>query len=387
MSKISVVKCNDYSKAQDAVERAVELIGGISSFIKPGEKILIKPNLLAPRDPKEAVTTHPEIVRAVIKLVKKAKAIPIVGDSPGGSIRDIKNLWRITGMINVCDDEGAELIQFEAAGAQSIDIGDKNIRKVTFSKAVLDCDGIINIPKLKTHSLMSYTGGIKNFYGCIPGLLKVEYHKYTSKIRDFSTLLANIYKFLEPKIRFSLIDAVIAMDGTGPSGGNIKELDFIAASHDTAALDAYILNALNYNISKYYLFKKLKISKHDVSKFEIAGDNINDLIFSGFEFPRTRILDKLPKSLVIFLGKFLWIQPEINESVCRKCLVCGKSCPVKAIYINKFNFPSVDRSKCISCFCCHEMCPYKAIDFKKSLLAKLFIKDDRKKNTKKMQSN
>ncbi|MDR2772004.1 MAG: DUF362 domain-containing protein [Elusimicrobiota bacterium] len=376
MTKISVVKCNNYKQSQEAVERAISLIGGIETFVKAGEKILIKPNLLAPRDPSQAITTHPEIVRAMIRLVKKAGATPIVGDSPGGSIRDIKNLWKVTGMTEVCTDEEVQLVQFEAEGAKSIDIGNPNIKPVTFSNAVLDCDGIINLPKLKTHSLMKFTGGVKNFYGTIPGLLKVEYHKYASKTKDFSDLLANIYTFLKPKIRLTLIDSVLAMDGAGPSAGNVKELNFIAASQDTAELDAFLLTILGYNISKYYLLKKLNITKKTVAAFEIAGDSIRELGLGGFKFPRGRMFEMAPKFMVKFLGKFLWIKPFINEDICRKCLICGKSCPVKAIHIGKHNCPTIDKTLCISCFCCHEMCPYKAIGFKKSLLAKLFIQDD-----------
>jgi uncharacterized protein (DUF362 family)/NAD-dependent dihydropyrimidine dehydrogenase PreA subunit len=380
MSKesLSIIKCDNYSDAYEAIQKAIALLGGIEKFIKPGEKILIKPNLLAPKDPSFAVTTHPEIVRAVIKLVKQAGATPIVGDSPGGSIRDIHNLWKITGMRDVCNDESVDLVGFEAAGAQSIDIGDNNIKKVTFAGAVLDCDGIINLPKLKTHSLMSYSGGIKNFYGTIPGLLKVEYHKYTSKLLDFSALLSNIYLFLKPKIRLTIIDAVLAMDGNGPSAGNPKNLDFIAASGNTAILDAYLASSLSPDLIKHPLFKKLQITKLTLKDIEVLGDFPKGLNVSSFKFPAIRVLDKLPKALVIFLGSFLWVKPKIDEYACKKCLVCGKVCPMKAIYMNKNNVPCVNRKMCISCFCCHEMCPYKAIRFKKSFLARLFIQDDRK---------
>ncbi|MDR3243554.1 MAG: DUF362 domain-containing protein, partial [Elusimicrobiota bacterium] len=219
--KISLVKCMDYQNAEESVNKAINLIGSMSSFIKSGEKVLIKPNLLAPKEPQKAITTHPEIVRAVIKLVKKAGATAIVGDSPGGAIRDIENLWEITQIKQVCKEENAELVQFEAAGAKTFDINDKNIRQVTFSKAVIDCDAIINLPKLKTHSLMSFSCAIKNFYGCVPGLLKVQYHKYASKNKDFAALLSNIYLFLKYKIRFTLVDADLAMEGNGPSAGEI----------------------------------------------------------------------------------------------------------------------------------------------------------------------
>jgi uncharacterized protein (DUF362 family) len=156
MTKIGLVKCDDYNKANNAVREAVALLGGISAFIKPSERILIKPNLLSPKDPLKAVTTHPEIVRVIIKLVKEAGAIPIVGDRTGGAIRNIKNVWEVTGMEKVCREENIELINFEAVGSKDFDIGDKNIKKVNFSNAVLDCDGIINLPKLKTHMLMGF---------------------------------------------------------------------------------------------------------------------------------------------------------------------------------------------------------------------------------------
>ncbi|MDR2709560.1 MAG: DUF362 domain-containing protein [Elusimicrobiota bacterium] len=373
--KISILKCEDYNEANDKIEQAIELLGSISTFIKSGEKILLKPNLLAARSPEEAITTHPEIVRAAIRLVKKAGATPIVGDSPGGYLRDMKNLWRQTGMRDVCEQENVELVSFEAVGARSVDIGDKNIRSVTFSNAVLDCNGIINLPKLKTHSLMSFTCGVKNLYGTIPGLLKVEYHKHTSKTDEFSALLANIYKFLASKIRLTIVDAVLAMDGNGPSGGNVKKLGFISASPNTPEQDAYLLGLLGYDFTRHSLFKKLNIKKRDVQRAEILPAP-NEIKIDNFKFPKTRILDKCPKFLVKFLGKFLWIKPEINDRICRRCMICGNTCPVRAIYVNRNNCLEVDKKRCISCFCCHEMCPYNAITFKKSFLAKLFLRDD-----------
>ncbi|MCL2485680.1 MAG: DUF362 domain-containing protein [Endomicrobia bacterium] len=377
MTKISLLKCSDYNKANPAVKEAVKLLGGISNFVKPGEKILIKPNLLSPKYPERAVTTHPEIVRAVIQLVKQAGATPIVGDSPGGALRDIKNLWKVTGMEEICREEKVELVNFEAAGSKEIDINDKNIKKVSFSNVVLNCDGIINLPKLKTHSLMTFTAGVKNLYGCIPGLRKVEYHKYASKNKDFADLLTNIYLFLKDKIRFTLIDGIYGMEGNGPSGGDVRKMEIIAASADTAVLDAYILDALKLDVSKNNVSKNLGISKKDIEGSSIIGNDIKSFDFKNFKFPKIRILDYIPKSLVKTLGIFLWVKAKINEKKCLKCMLCVKSCPVDAIKVeNDKKYPYVINSKCISCFCCHEMCPYKAVDFKKSFLAGLFIKED-----------
>ena len=376
MVKISLLKCDDYNKANSAVKEAVNLLGGISAFVKPGEKILIKPNLLSPKEPERAVTTHPAIVKAVIKMVKSAGAVPVVGDSPGGGIRDIENLWDKTGMAAVCKEENTELINFEAAGSKEFDIGDKNVKKVHFSNAVLDCDGIINLPKLKTHSLMTFTAGVKNLYGCIPGLMKVEYHKYASKNEDFAELLKNIYFFLKDKIRFTLIDGIIGMEGNGPSSGEPRKMDMIAASRETYALDAYLLEMLNADISKNHVLKSFEIIKNSIENLEIIGNSAKDFNLGDFKFPNPIKLDLIPRPIVRALGKFLWVKTKINKKDCTRCYFCIKSCPVKAVSVDeKTKYPQVTEEKCISCFCCHELCPYKAVEFKKSFLAKLFIKN------------
>ncbi|MCL2144331.1 MAG: DUF362 domain-containing protein [Endomicrobia bacterium] len=375
MTKISLLKCKDYDNANITVKEAVNLLGGISSFVKPGEKILVKPNLLSPKTPDKAVTTHPEIVRAVIQLVKKAGAVPVVGDSPGGAAHtNIKELWDVTGMTQVCKEEGVEIVSFEAAGAKEIDINDVNVEKVLFSNIVLDCDGIINLPKLKTHSLMTFSSGIKNLYGCIPGLRKVEYHKLASKNEDFGHLLANIYLFLKNKIRFTLVDGILGMEGNGPSSGDIRKIEMIAASSDTMMLDAFLFDSLGGNIMKNHIFKKLNIFPDNLNRLSIIGKLPGDFDLSNFRFPHTIKLDLFPRSFIRILGKFLWVKTRVNLSKCGGCMFCVKSCPVHAIEIKEdIKRPFVIDKKCISCFCCHELCQFRAIDFKKSLLAKLFM--------------
>ncbi|MDR1195625.1 MAG: DUF362 domain-containing protein [Endomicrobium sp.] len=376
MTKISLLKRADYNMAENAVKEAVDLLGGISSFVKPGEKILIKPNLLSPKTPDKAVTTHPEIVRGIIRLVKSAGAVAVVGDSPGGVYsEDINNLWEVTGIADVCKEENAELVSFEAAGSREIDINDANIKKALFSKIVLDCDGIINLPKLKTHTLMTFTAGIKNFYGVIPGLRKVEYHKLASKNEDFARLLANIYLFLKNKIRFTLIDGILAMEGNGPSSGKIRKMDMVAACADTLMLDAFLFDILGGNkTAKNHVLEVFGITSEDLKHLTIIGDLPGNFNLDNFTFPQARKLDIVPKPIVKILGKFLWVKPIINAAKCIGCMSCAKSCPVQAIEKkDKEKRPSVIYEKCITCFCCHELCPYKAIDFKKSMLVKLFM--------------
>ena len=190
-TKVSFVKCETYTREEVflAVKRAVDLCGGMGSFVKPGERILLKPNLLSAKEPERHITTHPEVVRALIRLVREAGATPLLGDSPGGAIKGVARVWEKTGMKKLADEERVELVNFETIGSVEKEISHPRIRSIHVSKAVLNCDGIINIPKLKTHALMVFTGCVKNLYGIIPGLRKAEYHKLAPFPDEFGHLL------------------------------------------------------------------------------------------------------------------------------------------------------------------------------------------------------
>jgi uncharacterized protein (DUF362 family) len=247
-TKVSFAKCDTYNFKEvfSAVRKAVELVGGISSFVKPGERILLKPNLLSAKEPERHITTHPEVVRALIRLVKEAGATPLLGDSPGGAIKGVARVWEKTGMKKLADEENVELVNFETIGAVEIEIHHPKIKSIHVSKAVLDCDGIINIPKLKTHSLMIFTGCIKNLFGIIPGLRKAEYHKLAPFPDEFGHLLGEIYLYVKDRIRLNLVDGIVGMEGNGPSSGELRKMDVIVAGADGVAVDTAITAMLGF---------------------------------------------------------------------------------------------------------------------------------------------
>ena len=164
-SKVSLTRCESYESGEvrAAVKRAVDLIGGMGSFIKPGDNVLIKPNLLSASPPEKAVTTHPEVLRAVIRLVKASGGIPGVGDSHGGSHHRMEAVYEKTGIGGVCDNENVKKLIFEKS---------KKINNIPIAAAALEADKIISLPKFKTHSLTVLTAGIKNMFGIVPGLYK-----------------------------------------------------------------------------------------------------------------------------------------------------------------------------------------------------------------------
>ncbi|MBQ4178553.1 MAG: DUF362 domain-containing protein, partial [Elusimicrobia bacterium] len=164
---VSAYHCDDYDKdnVHNIVENIVKSFGNISDIIKPNTKILIKLNLLSAYTPEQAITTHPEIVRAVINIIKKAGAVPVMGDSPGNLTHGIEHIWDKTGMLQLAKEENVELINFEACGCVEVSVQHPNIKQIYITKAIMDCDAIINLPKLKTHTFMGFTCGVKNFYG------------------------------------------------------------------------------------------------------------------------------------------------------------------------------------------------------------------------------
>jgi uncharacterized protein (DUF362 family)/Pyruvate/2-oxoacid:ferredoxin oxidoreductase delta subunit len=379
-TKVSLIKCDSYEtqKVIDAVNKAVDLIGGIDTFIKPGEKILLKPNLLGARTPDRAITTHPEIVRAMVRLVKKAGATPIVGDSPGGAVKGVERVWAETGMKRLSEEEGCQLVNFETSGSVEKNINHPLLPSIHIAKIVTEVDGIINLPKLKTHGLMLYTGAIKNLYGCVPGMRKAEYHKIVPHPDDFSHLLDEIYLLVKSKIRFSLVDGIMGMEGNGPSSGEKRKLDMILASQDSVLLDLAITKLLGLSAKRIesinYLYKKQIESRHN-DQYEIIGNKPGEFNVSNFKFPANWHVRLVPKWLVKFLGKYVWLKPQVVQSTCINCKLCANSCPVAAIENGGKDKPRVVFDRCISCLCCHELCPVDSIELKKSFIVSLLARD------------
>jgi len=380
-TKVSLVKCGSYEQktVMDAVRRAVDLLGGIRAFVKPGEKILLKPNLLSAKEPERAITTHPEIVRAVIRLVKEAGATPLVGDSPGGAVKGVERVWEKTGMKRIAEEEGVELVNFETAGATEKKIDHPILSSIHLSNAALYADGIINLPKLKTHGFTVYTGAVKNFYGCIPGLRKAEYHKpIPPHTDDFGYLLTEIYLQFKDRVRLNLIDGILGMEGNGPSSGEVRKMDMLLASADAVALDTAttsLLGAAPHKIRTIHCLSKKAAGETTMQRIEIAGDKPSEFALENFKFPPTWFYNFIPRPLVKLLGKFIWLKPVVMTDICTNCQMCVRSCPVQTIKSKgKGGKPEVEPENCISCLCCHELCPSDAIALRSSRLARLVIR-------------
>ena len=364
-TRVSITKAVSYDRDEvyGAVKKAVDLLGGISSFVKRGEKILLKPNVLSARPPESGVDTHPEMIRAAARLVREAGADVIVGDSPGGiNFKDSGSTYEAAGIKKVCDEEGITLVAFDRA---------RNVRGMPISEWAFLADGIISLPKMKTHDLTTITGAVKNSYGLAVGMYKAECHFKAPRPGAFCKYVVDVFEAVKP--RLAVMDGIDAMEGDGPAAGTLKRLGLVIAGSDCVAIDAVFSEMIGVEPLKVEITAeayKRGLGEADISRIEILGEDIGSVSPEDFKLPETSAVMKLPEPLLKLLIKGIKFLPRIDDKICKRCLICEKSCPAQAITIGEAR-PAIDYSKCVRCFCCMELCPHKAISIKRSLLARL----------------
>ena len=368
-SSVHIEKCSGYSEPElrAAVRRGVEALGGLSRLVKPGWRVLIKPNLLSARPPERAVTTHPSLVAAAAEEVRRCGAIPIVGDSSAGALKGVSRVWKNTGMEDVCKRDGIELVGFEVSGTYTRKL---NGRTYSISKPVLDADFVINLPKLKTHTLEVYTGAVKNMFGAVPGLAKAGWHKEYPRPDEFAEVLVDVFSLTTPGL--NVMDAIVAMEGPGPSSGTPRQLGLLLFGTDALAMDVVaceIIGARALEIPTSRVAAERRLGASSLSEIEVSGANLAENAVTDFEIPSNFMHRLVPRGLLGILRKHIWIHPRENPAACRLCNMCVESCPVQAI-ASTGQALQFDYTKCVTCLCCHEICPHNAIEFDMSWLAR-----------------
>ncbi len=375
-SVVSIVRCDDYELdgVRAAVRQAIDL-SGLGSEFTPGRKVLLKPNLLSARRPEDAVTTHPDVVRAVGELAREAGCVVRVGDSPpfaGESASGYRRLLRESGMLEACEAIPAEIARFEENVVDVPNPDGKVLRTVPIAEAVQSADLVVNIPKLKTHGLTTLSGAIKNVFGCVPGARKGFYHAQAGEDpAAFAQMMVDIFAVVRPKV--NVMDAVIAMDGDGPNRGTPKQVGLVLASSDAVALDAVALAVSGrapMSVDTVRLAHEQGLGCAILSEIEIVGCSLDDIRVSGFNFPDYRNPWRMvPKLLRQPMRRQLFAFPRVNTHHCVGCGKCSKICPAKAIQPGKP--PTIDLAKCIMCYCCQEVCDEAAIDLKEKWLGRI----------------
>jgi uncharacterized protein (DUF362 family)/NAD-dependent dihydropyrimidine dehydrogenase PreA subunit len=367
---VSLVRCASYEAGEirSALRRALEPLGGIEAFVRSGQHVLLKPNLLSAKDPARAITTHPHLVEAVAGEVRRVGAVPFVGDSPGGAVRGIKRVWANSGMEEMARRADLELVNFEASGSKGIQFG-----KYTFyiSKSVLDADVIINLPKLKTHSLTLLTCAVKNMFGVIPGFRKGEQHKLYPKPAEFAHMLVHLYKLVTPSL--NIVDAVLAMEGNGPSSGRPRMLGMLMAGEDAVAVDAAAARIIGFPegfVDTTRIATEMGLGVGKIDQLSLIGEAAGERA-EGFELPSNRVIRLVPGPLAKLVAPLVSVKPVIVPETCVGCGFCAESCPVQTIRKDGEVYKIMDKN-CIKCLCCHELCPESSIEIRLSWLARFF---------------
>ncbi|MBT9163202.1 MAG: hypothetical protein DDT24_00106 [Chloroflexi bacterium] len=373
-AKVSIVECVDYDieRVKEAVRKAVSLTGGWEGVVERGNRVLVKPNMLSACPPEDGVTTHPAVVRAAVELVQEGGAEALIGDSPGGTNRDLSHFWEVCGYSEVSKVTGAPLVSLDR-DILEVEVPDGVIyKRLHLSRTVIEADSLITVPKLKTHNLTLLTGAVKNLLGLIPGGGKIEFHRRCPRPDDLGEAIVDILSVAKP--RLALMDAVVGMEGDGPVSGKLRDVGVILAGRDSVALDtvAQVMIGLKpFDVPTTRAAANRKLGTADLREIGLVGRSLEEAVIEDFVLPSNAMVRRIPRPILALIARRIMVRPRPRADKCTNCGFCMNNCPVDAICIEEKPV-RVDYKKCILCLCCYELCPEKAMDLRKSLLARFW---------------
>ncbi|MEJ5292737.1 MAG: DUF362 domain-containing protein [Candidatus Methanosuratincola sp.] len=330
-----------------------------------GSSYLLKPNMLNAKSAEEGVTTDPKIVSAMIRVLKGRGCRACVGDSPGNAYPGkSKAVFESTGMMKEILEAGGEFLDFEGHPPVIEQIGGELVASVPFSKHIQE-HRIINIPKLKTHVQTVMTGAVKNLsFGCIQGASKSKLHTLGNTSEKMAKVIIDVYSHIRERVDLNLMDAIVCMDGNGPSFGRVRRASKILAGRDALALDMVSFRMAGIDpLCVPYIREGVRrgMGPSSEDEIEVIGGPLPNY---EFKIPST-ILRDISLRFGSVVKRFV---PRISfdESRCVKCGECAGICPEGAI--SMVGYPVVDDSKCIRCYACYEVCEYNAVKIKQKAL-------------------
>lgn len=394
--RVAVARCPDYGRHQvDAAMLGLwEALGGLPEPTAAGTAF-VKPNLLMPRAPEDAVTTHPSVVAAVARSLAARGFQVSIGDSPGGpfTAAALRKLYDHTGMAAAAGESGAQLC-FDT-GSELVEARDAVVpRKYVLSSAMIRAGMLVNVCKLKTHGLTGVTAAVKNLFGCVAGLHKTEYHMTQPTVQAFSEMLVDLARHLAPAL--SVCDAVVSMEGAGPSHGTPRPTGLLLASRDPFALDYAIARLLGVGPDGFatlaaQLRRGYGPQSDDQLELVLAGEApcrrlagpaaagwLASVRPAGFNLLRPEDLSSLQgrgrtRAILRTIQPLLRSRPAFRAPPCDRCGACVRACPAKCLRLGR-RHPEVQLGQCIRCYCCQELCPRGAVSIRRPSLARLLYR-------------
>jgi uncharacterized protein (DUF362 family)/NAD-dependent dihydropyrimidine dehydrogenase PreA subunit len=368
---VSIRRCPSYDRAQvdAAVRQALDDVGGIGAFISAGDKVLLKPNMLIGAPPERGVSTHPEVVRAMIGACQRAGAAEVwVGDSPavGSGTRAAARC----GLTAVCEETGARVVPFDRVQEVPYPEG-KVAKRFLLAEEVLQADKVVSLGKMKTHALTLYTGAVKNLYGTIAGMEKGRLHFSYQTPVEFSRLLLDLLGCVRPAL--SVVDGIVAMEGNGPQNGPTRPVGLLFAGADALAVDAVVAATIGLSVSAVPYLALAAEAGHlpaSAAEIEVRGVPQAEARVPGFVLPANARKTNFPRWFDDVMRRTLTAKAVIVPELCIGCGICAEHCPAGAITVTAKQ-ASIDEKQCIRCYCCQEMCPQNAVSLRRSALGNL----------------
>ncbi len=372
MEIVTIATATEYDIAglRQAIITLLEPIGGISAFISNGDRVLLKPNMLAAKDPDKAVTTHPSLVRVVAELVREAGGVVLIGDSPG--IGGFLRVAETCGIAAAARESGATLVEFK----KTVELqGSGTFRSIQLARAYYEADKIINLPKLKTHEMMTMTCAVKNLFGAVIGTEKAGWHLKAGSSRQlFARLLLEIYQLKKPTL--NIVDGIVAMEGNGPGSGDPIKLGLLIAGENPVAVDVIAGRLTGIPADLLHIEQEavsMGLPGALINEITLCGVPIEAIHETRFRLPTGMDVQfGLPAFVAKALKNYLTSYPAADQKKCVLCGVCRDACPPAAITIQNSAL-SVDNARCIRCWCCRELCPHDAMKTTRSMLLRTLM--------------
>ncbi len=378
MTTVALAHCGAYEEAQveQALSAALLSLPELGEMDFAGKSVFLKVNLLMRRKPEAAVTTHPQVALAAARFFQARGARVILGDSPGGPMLParLREVYAACGMTAVAEACGCAL-NYDCSVVDCACPEGLRVRSVPIVRAMREADYLVSIGKLKAHSMTVMTACAKNIFGCVPGMKKAEFHMLMPDYEDFAHLLLDICELMHPAI--SILDAVVGMEGDGPSAGEPRFLGSILAGTNPYAVDRVAADLIGFPEADVPMLRLaaergLRPAAEDIRVLGVAPAALR---VADFRPPKTMdavnfVGGRVPAFLEKMLQRHSTPYPVYDKKRCKSCGICARVCPAKALEMGE-KLPEVDLDRCIRCWCCHELCPESAVAVRYPWLARL----------------